>query len=445
MNDRFAESRRLFERAQRSIAGGINSGIRKMEQPVPLYFARGAGSRLWDVDGNEYIDFQTGQGALLFGHAPEGLANALAAQAHLGTHWAAQSELEIDVAERLQALVPGAERVRFNNSGTEVVMSALRLARAFTGKPLILKFEGHYHGWSDEGLVGFAPPAGQWGTDEEPTRLHPSKGVIPEVLDQFVVARWNDPEHLRRRVDQYRGRIAAILFEPALCNTGCMEPVAGLIPTIRELCDREGALMIADETITGFRFGPAGAQGYYGFSPDLTIFGKALGGGVPFAALAGKAKYFEPILRGEVVHAGTLNANPLCLAASRWCLDQIGRLGAQHPGGLQRLGKRLIEGLQKLATEYRVPLQPQGPALVFHTAMLKPDAPQGPMRDYREYVQRHDAPRWAHLRRCLLEHGVRAIERGLWFMSLAHTDADIDSALNHAAVAFAQHAAEWKS
>src|SRR5882757_3440370 len=256
MIDRFTESRRLFERAQHSIAGGVNSGIRKMEQPVPLYFARGAGSRLWDVDGNEYIDFQTGQGALLFGHAPTGLADALATQARLGTHWAAQSELEIDVAERLQSMVPGAERVRFNNSATEVVMNALRLARGITGKPLVLKFEGHYHGWSDEGLVGFAPPPDQWGSEDEPTRRHPSKGVIPEVLDQFVVARWNDPEHLRRRVDQYRGQLAAIIFEPALCNTGCMEPVPGQLATIRELCDREGAVMIADETITGFRLGP---------------------------------------------------------------------------------------------------------------------------------------------------------------------------------------------
>src|SRR5262249_49597786 len=161
---------------------------------------------------NECLDFQTGQGALLFGHAPEGLADALAAQARLGTHWAAQSELEIDVAERLQAMVPSVERVRFNNSAPEVVLSALRLAPGLTGKPLVLIFEGNYHRWSDEGLVGFAPPPDKWGTDEEPTRLHPSKGVIPEVLDQFIVARWNDPEHLRRRVDQYRDRIAAIIF-----------------------------------------------------------------------------------------------------------------------------------------------------------------------------------------------------------------------------------------
>jgi glutamate-1-semialdehyde 2,1-aminomutase len=444
MNDRFAESRRLYERAQQSIAGGINSGIRKMEQPVPLYFARGAGSRLWDVDGNECIDFQTGQGALLFGHAPAGLADALAAQARLGTHWAAQSPLEIDVAERLQAMVPGAERVRFNNSATEVVLSALRLARGLTGKPLVLKFEGHYHGWSDEGLVGFAPPPDKWGSEAEPTRLHPSRGVIPEVLDQFIVARWNDPDHLRRRVEQYRDKIAAIIFEPALCNTGCLEPAAGQLATIRELCDREGALMIADETITGFRFGASCAQGFYGFSPDLTIFGKAIGGGVPFAALAGRARVFEPIIRGEVVHAGTLNANPLCLAASRWCLEQIAGLGAEHPRGLQGLGARLMDGLEKLAREHSIPLQAQGPGLVFHTAMRKPGAAPGPIRDYRDYVQRHDAPRWAHLRRCLLEHGVRAIERGLWFLSLAHSQGDIDEALTRATGAFAQHANEWK-
>src|SRR3954463_11333595 len=224
MNDRFANSRRLFERATQSIPAGVNSGIRKMEQPVPLYFQRGEGPRVWDADGNECIDFQIGQGALLYGHAPAGMAEAIAAQARLGTHWAAQSELEIEVAERLQAMIPSAERVRFNNSATEVVLSALRLARSHTGRKLVLKFEGHYHGWSDEGLVGYAPPPDKWGSEDEPTRLHPSQGIIPEVPEQFVVARWNDPEHLRRRVEQYRGQLAAIIFEPALCNTGCMEP-----------------------------------------------------------------------------------------------------------------------------------------------------------------------------------------------------------------------------
>jgi glutamate-1-semialdehyde 2,1-aminomutase len=440
----FAKSQALFERANRSIAAGVNSGIRKLEAPVPLYFARGSGPNLWDVDGNHYLDFQLGQGALFYGHAPAGMAEALAAQAKLGTHWAAQCELEIEVAERVQAMIPSAELVRFNNSATEAVTAAFRLARAHTGRPLILKFEGHYHGWADEGLVGFAPPADRWGDDENPARLHPSQGVIPAVLEQFVVARWNDIAHLRRRVDQHRGKIAAIIFEPALCNTCCIEPVAGLLAAIRELCDRDGMLMISDETITGFRFGAACAQGYYGYRADLTILGKAIGGGTPFAALAGTRAAMAKILTGEVVHAGTLNGNPLCLAASKWCLDQVRALGAAHPAGVNRLGQKLMAGLARLAREHGVPLRPQGPGLIFHAVMLKPGAAEGPVNDYRDYVRRHDAPRWAHLRRCLLEEGVRAIERGIWSISLAHAEPDIDEALVRAARGFARHAATWK-
>ena len=439
----FAKSQELFQRAQNSIASGVNSGIRKMEAPVPLYFARGSGPNLWDVDGNHYLDFQLGQGALLYGHAPAGMADAVGAQAKLGTHWAAQCELEIEVAERLQKMIPSAELVRFNNSATEVVLAAFRLARAHTGRKLILRFEGHYHGWADEGLVGFANPVASWGDDENPARTHPSKGVIPEVLDQFVVARWNDVDHLRRRVEQFRGQIAAIVFEPVLCNTCCLEPVEGLMAAIRELCDRDGMLMISDETITGFRFGAACAQGYYGYKPDLTILGKAIGGGTPFAALAGTKAAMAKILSGEVVHAGTLNANPLCLAASKWCLDEVLALGSVHPSQSQELGRALMAGLVALAHEYGVPLRPQGPGLIFHAVILKPGVAEGAIRDYRDYVRRHDAPRWAHLRRCLLEEGVRAIERGLWSISLVHTRSDIDEALRRATTGFRRHAATW--
>ncbi len=410
---------------------------------MPLYFAHGRGSRLWDVDGNEYIDFQLGQGVLLHGHAPAGLAEALSAQAKLGTHWAAQSELEIEVAERIQAMIPSAERVRFNNSATEVVSSAFRLARAHTGRPMILRFEGHYHGWTDEGLVGFANPPDRWGPEENPARLHPSQGVIPQVPEQFVVARWNDAAHLRRRVAEHKGRIAAIVFEPVLCNTGCIEPCGGLIEAIRDLCDGEGMLMIADETITGFRFGAQGAQGYLGFRPDLTILGKAVGGGTPFAVLAGTEAAMGKIQSGEVIHAGTLNGNPLCLAASKWSLDAVRAQGPSHPAGIQARGQRLMQGLSKLGGKHGIPLCPQGPGLVFHTAVLKPGAVGGPIRDYRDYVQRHDSARWAHLRRCLLEEGVRAIERGLWFLSLAHSEADVDEALARASVAFERHASSW--
>lgn len=441
----FEHSQALYERASKVIAGGVNSGIRKLEQPVPLYFTHGKGSRLWDEDKNEYIDFQTGQGALLYGHAPEGMAQAMFEQALKGTHWAAQSRLEIEVAERLNKMIPGAEYVRFNNSATEVVNSAFRLARAHTGKPLILKFEGHYHGWGDEGLVGFGMGPDKWGPAESPAALHPSQGVIPEVLEKFVVVRWNDVEHLRQRVEEFRGQIAAIIFEPVLCNTCCIAPVDGLLSTIRELCDRDGMLMIADETITGFRFGAGGAQKYFGFVPDLTILGKAIGGGVPFAAMAGKKEVFEKVINGQVVHAGTLNSNPVCLAASKWCLDEVIKLGDSHPASLIKLGQDLMKGLRELADKFNIPLRPQGPGLVFHTVMLKAGAEEGPARDHRDYMLRHDAPRWAHLRRCLLEEGVRAIERGLWFVGLKHTENDIEDALKRAEKAFARHASEYKA
>lgn len=441
----FSRSQALFDRAQRSIAGGINSGIRLLEKPVPLYFEKGDGSRVWDVDGNEYIDFQLGQGALLYGHAPAGLAEAIAAQAKLGLHWAAQSELELDVAERLTQMVPAAELVRFNNSATEAVMAAFRLARTHTGRKLILKFEGHYHGWGDEGLVGFANPPSTWDDPEAPGRAHPSKGIIPEVTEQFVVARWNDPAHLRRRVAQFKGQIAAIVCEPAMCNTCCIEPGEGMLATIRELCDQEGMLMIADETITGFRFGPGGAQGYYDVRPDLTVFGKAIGGGTPFAALVGTRAAMAKIISGESMHAGTLNANPLCLAASRWCLNEVIARGSESPTVLNRLGKKLMAGLRKLADEHGVPLRPQGPGLAFHSLMVKPGAVERPVQNYRDYAELQDVPRWTHLRRCLLEEGVRAIERGLWSISFAHSAADIDEALVRAAVAFKRHAADWSA
>jgi glutamate-1-semialdehyde 2,1-aminomutase len=246
-------------------------------------------------------------------------------------------------------------------------------------------------------------------------------------------------------VDQFRGQIAAIVFEPVLCNTCCLEPVEGLLATIRELCDRDGMLMISDETITGFRFGAGCAQGYYGYKPDLTVLGKAIGGGTPFAALAGTKAAMAKILSGEVVHAGTLNGNPLCLAASKWCLDEVVAQGPDFPKAPQALGRRLMESLAALGREHGIPLRPQGPGLIFHAVMLKPGAAEGPIRDYRDYVRRHDAPRWAHLRRCLLEEGVRAIERGLWSISTTHRAADIDEALRRARVAFARHAATWQA
>jgi glutamate-1-semialdehyde 2,1-aminomutase len=441
----FHKSTELFQRASRHIAGGVSSSLRRLEQPVPIYFQRGKGCRLWDVDGNEFIDYQLGQGALLFGHAPDGLVDVLSRQASLGTHFAAQCQLEIDVAERLAAMVPSIDLVRFSNSATEAIMAAFRLARAHTGRTKIIRFEGHYHGWSDEGLIGFATPIELWETGDDLPRLHPSQGIVDAVRDQFIVARWGDADHLKRIADRYRGQIAAIVFEVAMCNTCCIEPTRQQLLAIQEVAGVEGALLICDETITGLRFGAGGAQNTYSIRPDLTIFGKAIAGGVPFAVLGGKAAAMEKIASGQVIHAGTMNGNPLCTAASNWCLGQIQELGDRHPAEIARLGKELMRGLADLAATYGIPLRPQGPGQVFHTVIAKQDSDDSPIANYRDYVLRHDAARWQHLRLRLLEEGVRAIERGLWFLSRQHTRADIEETLARTDRAMHRHSLEWPS
>lgn len=440
----FDQSAKLFERATKHITGGINSSIRILEKPVPLYYTHGKGSRLWDVDGNEYIDYQIGQGACLYGHAPDGLVKALSDQAAKGTHWAAQSELEIEVAEKLCAFFPSSDQVRFNNAATDVVQVAFRVARALTGKKHIIRFEGHYHGWLDEGLIGFVNPPGEWGPKSNPAKTHPSAGIIEEVKNYHVLSRWNDIELLKQRVAAYSGDIAAIIFEPINCNTSCIEPVPGMIETIRELCDQENALMISDECITGFRFGRGGAQELFNFEADLTVLGKAIGGGTPFAALVGKSEPMGAIINNGAIHAGTLNANPLMLSASKWCLEQLEELGDEHPKALKALGVKLRDGIQKIADDYGVPIMTQGPGIAFHTTMLTDPDDRQPVREYRDYVQKHDGPRFAHLRQCLLEEGVRAIERGLWFISLAHTEMDIEETLERSKAGFQRHAETWK-
>ena len=436
----FEKSRQLFERATNSIAGGVSSGIRKLEQPVPLYFEQGQGSRLWDVDGNVYLDYAAGQGALLLGHADPGWVAVVTAQAGLGSHFAAQTELEIRLAEWLCRYVPSIELCRFSSTASEAVLTAFRLARAATGRSKILKFEGHYHGWTDEGMISFSPPLESSGPAEAPRPQHSSQGVLPGVIDQFVIARWNDPAHLEAVVALHHRELAAIMCEPILCNTGCIEPVPGMLETIRQLCDRYGLLFICDETITGFRLGPGGAQTYYNVRPDLTTFGKALGSGVPISAIGGRRDLLKLITEGKVTHAGTFNGNPLCLTAATYTTEKVAAAFEADPSRLFRLGQHLMLRLKELADKFAIPLVLSGPGPVFHAAILKE---AGPVQEYRHYVQRVDGPRWAHLRLKLLEYGVRPIERGLWYIGLAHQQADLDETLTRAEFAFAAHCTQW--
>jgi glutamate-1-semialdehyde 2,1-aminomutase len=431
----YLESARLHGIAEQVFPRGVNSGVR-IEQPYPLTFRRGFGSRLIDVDGNEYIDYTMGQGALLLGHADPQWVQALTRQAASGTHFAAQSELEVRVGVRLRDEIASIEMLRFASSATEAVQAVLRIARAATGRSCILRFEGHYHGWSDEGLAGFAPAEADYLDGHRSRPRHASAGVLAEPVSQFVVGRWNDAEGLREILSEHRHDLAAVIFEPIMCNTGCIAPEPDFLEVLRTGPQRAGAVLICDETITGFRNGIGGAQALFGITPDITVLGKALGGGVPIAAFGGRRGLFEGIDQpGQVRHGGTLNANPLCLAAVDHMLD---RVTAEHTQLIAERAAQLESGLRELATEYGMRLLVQRNGGVVHTAISS----AARLRDYRDVVAHTDAVAWAALRRRLLDAGVRVIDRGLWYLSYAHTESDIQATLQAAARAVKAFIAE---
>ncbi|MGH6959237.1 MAG: aspartate aminotransferase family protein, partial [Dongiaceae bacterium] len=305
----------LFGSAQRVIAGGVSSDARR-SAGVPLYVDHAAGSKLWDVDGNEYVDYVLGQGPTVLGHCPPEVVAAVADQAARGICYAAQHRLEVEVAERLCGMVPSAELVRFNSVGSEAVHGALRLARGHTGRPKVLKFEGHYHGWFDPILYSLHPDLELAGSADEPIAVPGSAGQPPSAVDDLVVVGWNDLEALRTALEKNAGEIAAVIMEPILFNTGAIVPSPGYLEGVRELCDEHGALLIFDEIISGFRVAPGGAQERLGVLPDLATFGKAMAGGMQVSAIAGKDEVMDAIADGRVAHAGTFNSQPVAMAAA---------------------------------------------------------------------------------------------------------------------------------
>ncbi len=420
-------SSELLERAKHVVAGGVNSNVRLLALPQPIFFSEGHGSRIRDVDGNEYIDYVLGQGPLIHGHGNPRLLAAARESMERGMMFAGQHEGEIELAEAICRLVPAAERVRIGSSGSEMVQAAFRLARAATGRQKIVKFEGHYHGWFDNVLVSVAPPLSAAGPREAPHAVATSKGQNPQSLDELIVLPWNDTELLEKTLRARASEIAAVITEPIMNNVGCILPREGYLERMRELCTELGIVLIFDEVITGFRVAPGGAQHLLGVTPDLCTFGKAMAGGFPVAALAGKAELMELFTQG-VNHSGTYNANLLVVGASLACLQLLNEDDGAAYRQLFAHGERLREGIREIAASCETPVQVQGVGPVFHLAFH-----DTPLREYRDSVGM-DVPRYHRLVRRLMERGVRCIERGLWYVSTAHTDADIDQTLDVLAV-----------
>jgi glutamate-1-semialdehyde 2,1-aminomutase len=403
LRDRSAE---LRSRAERCIPGGVSSNVRLSAPRV--FFARGQGAWLWDVDGNDYVDYVLGQGPALLGHAAEPVQAAVAEACRRGNVYGAQHGLEVEAAELLCRVAGWPEMVRFGCSGTESVQAALRLARALTGRTKFVRFEGHYHGWLDNVLIT---------ADDGPPRPASAGQLAAHLHDSYALP-WNDPEPVADLLARRGEEVAAILTEPMMLNSGAVPPREGYLQRLRELCDQHGVLLIFDEVITGFRLALGGAVERFGVVPDLAVYAKALAGGWPVSALAGRAELMEGFGTGAVNHSGTFNASVMASAAT---VASLATLAADPPyERMTAFGERLMTTIRELGARHGLPLRVQGVPMAFHVSFGDPT----PVWDHRAVVAL-DGERYAALARLLAEHGLWVASRGIWYVSTAHGDAEL--------------------
>ena len=423
-------SGKMFERAQKTIAGGVGSVARSPlagYAPYPPFIERGAGSRIWDVDGNEYVDYALGFGPLLLGHCHPQLTDAVVDTIrNRGTIFALGHDLEYEAAEKVVAHLPAVDMVRFCNSGTEAVMAAIRLARGFTGKDKIVRFEGNYHGWSDIIHWNVRSPLGAIGLRNKPRPVPGTAGIPASYGDSLIIQPWNDPETLEKTVKRQAHEIAAIITEPIMCNLGATEPQEGFHEFLRELCDAHDILLIFDEVITAFRVGLGGAQAHFGVMPDITTMAKALGGGYPVAAVGARQEVMDLMAHHQVSHAGTYNQNVMSMAAVKATIEILEQPGVYDH--LYTLGDRLARGLETVCRDAGLPATVQGVGPVLQLWFE-----DKPVVDYRDAMSRgsfglHARFRDAMFRRGALFNG----QFGVWYISTAHSTEDIDFTLEAA-------------
>jgi glutamate-1-semialdehyde 2,1-aminomutase len=423
-------SQEQFQAARAFLPGGVSRDT-VGRSPHPIYMERADGKYLWDLDGNRYLDFCMNYGPNLLGHCPPAVVEGVRAQAEKGFGIGAPTQGELEAARRVSALYPGADMVRFTNSGTEAIMHMLRAARAFAARRRIVKFEGAYHGSADAVQTSIHPSA---GTRDPGWRSIPeSTGIPPSTSEDTLAVPYNDIDALAACFAAYPGEIAGVIVDPCMNACGLAQPDTGFLQNLAKLAHANGALLLFDEVVSGFRYGPGGAQELFGVRPDLVSFGKCLGGGMPLGALGGRAdvmEVFVPDERGlsRVPHGGTLNANPLGLAATLAFLDYV----EAHPNlyaQLNALGSLAREELGQLGERFGVPLIATGAQSMFQVHFGIDS-----LRNHDDFARRDERFR-QHLFLYLATHGMYTPAAGAWFMAEPHTEADI--------LAFVQGVAEF--
>ena len=407
---------------------GVASAMREAQRPTPLAIGSASGSKLVDEDGNSYIDYVLGFGPILLGHRPREVARAVQEQLRRGVLFGAQHSGEVELAERVVELVPNAEIVALSNSGSEAVHAALRFARVATGRTLVVKFDGHYHGWLDPVYVSgpAMPPSAETGGP-----LHAVPGLPPPT--DVLTCRWNDLDAISGLLADYEGQVAAIIMEPVPCNFGNYEPLPGYLDGVRELCDQHGVILIFDEVITGFRLALGGAQERYGVEPHLTVLAKAIASGFPLSAVTGDAEIMSVAhTAGPVRHIGTYNGNAVSVAAANATLELLARGGDALYGQLESRSARLAEGLRETARVLGAPLVVNRLGSILQLLW----DPNVPVRHYED-AYHSDSAAVADIAANLIGSGIFALERGLWFLSTAHSEEDVDRTVTAAKRAIA--------
>lgn len=409
----FENSKNMFKESKKYLASGVSSDLRLSIKPVPIFIEEAKGGRMTDVDGNHLIDYVMALGPQILGHSHPVIVEAIQEQVINGQVYGAQHQGEIELAKRIVKYLPCAEQVTFNNSGTEAVQVAIRLARAYTKRQKIIKFSGHYHGWVD--------------TVTSPE----TNGQSRSTLSDIVTLPWNDISTLEDFVRLNFEDIAAIITEPIMGNCGCISPFPGYMEKMRELTSELGIVLIFDEVITGFRIGLGGAQESLGITPDLTTLGKAVAGGMPLSAVAGKKEIMDLISNGKVSHKGTHNGNPLSTAAGIATIDYLALNNGEAFHKMNDLADRFLENFEMLATQYSIPLVINRRGSLFNTIFTR--LPK--VTNFNDYIN-SDAKLFAKFAEILLNEGVLIKPTGLWFLSAGHTHKDIDETLEVVEKAF---------
>lgn len=420
-------SEAIYEEAKKILPVGASSNVRIYQhEPFPIIFDHGKGSRVWDIDGNEYVDYLLAYGPLILGHCHPTVVNAIKEQIQKGTMLGTTTELEVEVAKKIASMVPGAEMVSFSNSGTEATMEAVRIARANTGRDKILKFEGHYHGHHDYVLFSVESPSSVAGLELRPTKLPFYPGIPEDISHTVIVAPWNNLSALERILKKYANDIAAVIMEPVVGSSGVIPPADGYLKGVRELTQKNDVLLIFDEVLTGFRIAKGGAQEYYGVTADLACFAKALGNGAPVAAITGRKDVMGMIGPGKIGYGGTYNANSLSLAICKATIEVLSKNDGEVFSRMNSMTKKLMDGLQKICdkTGHEAVVQGVGPMFQLYFTRLKK------VSTYRQSIQ-CDLEKFKDFREMMLEKGVYFHPDGTerLMLSAVHTDEDIEKTL----------------